>query len=951
MSWSPLVEGLHLGQIVEITGNPTPGSDISSSTSCNGELGQLTDYMPDIDKFCVSMMSTGEDVRVTPKFVCTVSGCGGPGEGGDEDSFDIVLGPMTQKGPLGETLTSCLAGKGFCVAKVIQSVEDTAKSFDDLKELDAGGKLARLAQEVEEGYLGRSGRGKVMWLDPSNPSLPSTSAILRNDGNFTAIAEILQGTSEDSVGAAIAERTPALVCVSMTDADEADYESPTASDQMIEEFYSTWSRSVMRIIHFMGPGSGKAILTLKESAPRNDLEESTFEITATAGTLLVIREDMFEYMYEEPDEGEACWLTAFFMKEGVQWSMEDLEGDMKILGSVGSGPPPPDNGADNLVAVCAISIQAAGKMMDHHKEWCAYIAGCDGQLEMPFGRFDYRPYYSDEIDFPQGTTFVKHYSVQDGIELFDNRTFEISNAEAEGMDPQCRQVLETGYLSVFQLGLTKKYCNTNALHASVSVGCDKQEWLTLANVPRAVSTNQLAIVSNRFNYVFNLKGGSFSVDTACSSSLIGAHLGKVNMMERRWDPIEWHLGLGCGLTLTVWSFVGSCAQHMLSPGGRCFTFNATANGYNRGDGTACMLIKKGMCEEHRICYFRGSQIGQDGRSASMAAPNGPSQEKCVRGAIAEARMSAPESTVWECHGTGTSLGDPIEVGAVRKVQIRMKRLEPLMLASSKSNFGHLEGSAAALGMNKCIMTVIKITCAPTIHLKTLNAHLDHAAFDAIFINETNCYKYTQGHAQVSSFGVGGTNGHAIFWGEGYKPPPDFRAQFASKMAKAGSPIICGGRDPSMWEHKGLAHDAKPDDIYTVTYTVDDNGQTSIEYEKQVTTVTQPEYYSTTGTHNGWGEDRMIEGDIAGLFYQEVEVPESGQLEFRILADGEAEKCIGPETTSSKRTAKIVGPQADLKSSWVIEAPEGTSVRIEYFAAESAGGTQMRSITWFLIRDE
>merc|ERR1719145_228528 len=103
----------------------------------------------------------------------------------------------------------------------------------------------------------------------------------------------------------------------------------------------------------------------------------------------------------------------------------------------------------------------------------------------------------------------------------------------------------------------------------------------------------------------------------------------------------------------------------------------------------------------------------------MSAPNGPAQFDMISRAVKEAAMTPPESTVWECHGTGTSLGDPIEVGAVRKVQIKMPRLEPLMISTSKSNIGHLEGSAAAVAMNKCIMTVIMTKCAPTIHFKTL----------------------------------------------------------------------------------------------------------------------------------------------------------------------------------------------------------------------------------------
>merc|ERR1719413_171033 len=106
------------------------------------------------------------------------------------------------------------------------------------------------------------------------------------------------------------------------------------------------------------------------------------------------------------------------------------------------------------------------------------------------------------------------------------------------------------------------------------------------------------------------------------------------------------------------------------------------------------MIKVGDVVDERMAFLRGTQIGQDGRSASLSAPNGPAQEKCIWGALREARMTPPESTVWECHGTGTSLGDPIEVGAVRKVQIKMPRIEPLMIATSKSNIGHLEGGAA-----------------------------------------------------------------------------------------------------------------------------------------------------------------------------------------------------------------------------------------------------------------
>eukprot|EP00413_Alexandrium_margalefii_P030530 CAMPEP_0204570198 /NCGR_PEP_ID=MMETSP0661-20131031/38172_1 /ASSEMBLY_ACC=CAM_ASM_000606 /TAXON_ID=109239 /ORGANISM="Alexandrium margalefi, Strain AMGDE01CS-322" /LENGTH=936 /DNA_ID=CAMNT_0051578369 /DNA_START=82 /DNA_END=2892 /DNA_ORIENTATION=+ len=935
LGYNPFINGLHIGQLVEITG----GSMLV------GEVGQLQEYLPDSKKFKIIMLSTGSVITVDPDSVVSAGDCAGPGQGGTPEDFDIVIGPQTGRGPLGDTIAECLGSKGFCVARIAQGSEDLLKSFDEIKDLEAKGEFGRLASEVEEGYLGKNSRGKVMWLDPDTDSFSDSSTVKRNDGNISSIAELLLPYSENVLGAAITERTPALLCLSMSDTDEAEYENPVGTDRMIEEFYSTWYRGLLRIMHFMGPSSGKATLTLKKAAPITNLEDS-YEINLPANTILIVRDDTFDYTYAEPEDGEAAWLTAFFLKPGPQWSMSELEGDTGILNVVGAGPPPP---TQDLVAVCGISIQATGKMTDHHKEWAAYAAGTDGQMEMPFARFDYKPYYASEVDMPLGTTYVKHFSVQEGIELFDNKAFEISNMEAESMDPLCRQVMEVGYLSVFQLGITKKYCNTNPTHASVSVGCDKQEWLTMPDVPRSVATNnQLAICANRFNYSFNLKGGSYLVDTACSSSLVAGHLGKVNLLERRWDPLEWHLGLGAGVTLSVGSFIGSCASHMLSPGGRCFTFNSTANGYNRGDGTAAMLIKVGPNDEHRFAYFRGSQMGQDGRSASMSAPNGPAQEKCVWGAIREARMTPPESTVWECHGTGTSLGDPIEVGAVRKVQIKMQRMEPLMMASSKSNFGHLEGSAAAMAMNKCVMVVIKITCAATIHLKTLNPHLDHAAFDAIFITELNPYKYKQGHCQVSSFGVGGTNGHAIFWGEGVQAEPDYKKMFMSKMLKAPTQIIADGNDPSQWEYNGPSFDASPDDHYRIVLIKDPmTDEETFTYEKVTEEVELVEFYCTTGNHNDWAEDRMMEGDVPGLFYQEVDVPEGGELEFRILAEGDPDKVIAPANTTSRKLEAIMGPSKDLRTSWIVKAEPGSAVRVEFFAPAKGS----KSITWLLLKDE
>eukprot|EP00931_Biecheleriopsis_adriatica_P085876 TRINITY_DN60659_c0_g1_i1.p1 TRINITY_DN60659_c0_g1~~TRINITY_DN60659_c0_g1_i1.p1 ORF type:complete len:955 (-),score=205.23 TRINITY_DN60659_c0_g1_i1:94-2958(-) len=940
--WSPVIDGLHIGQLVELEGE-----------ALSGEQGQLVNWIPEDQLLEVALLSTGRNVRVEPKDVRSVLDCQGPGTGGGPDSFDVVIGPRTNRDALAEVLSNSLLERGFCVLRLIQGEEDRAQAYEMLRQADEDGRLCRLASEVEEGYLGRGGRGKVMWLDPDDPSVPSACSLRRNDANITSLAEILQPFAEDVLGMPIMERTPAMACMSMTDEEESVYEHPTASDAIIEEFYGNWARSVLRVVHFMGPGESKVVLSAKEDAPISRLEAS-YEISAGANTIILSRPDTFDYWYDEPeDDSRSFWLQSFLLRPGLTWSLGDvLEGDFSFLASAGEGPPAPSG--SEVVAVVALSIQACGRMTDHHKEWAAYMAGVDGQLEMPITRFDYLPYYSDEVDMPNYTTFVKHFSVQEGIELFDNRAFEISNMEAECLDPMFRQILEVGYLSTLQIGLTKKKANSQSTHASVSVGLDKQEWLHMDVKASVATNNQQAIVANRFNYVFNLKGGSFACDTACSSSLVAAHLGKVNLLEQRWDPLEWHIGFGTGLTLTVGSFIQGCAAHMLSPGGRCFTFNSSANGYNRGDGTAAFIIKNGTYDNERYAFLRGSQIGQDGRSASMSAPNGPAQEKCVWGAIREAKMRAPESTVWECHGTGTSLGDPIEIGAVRKVQIKEKRIEPLLIASSKSNIGHLEGSAAAVAMNKCILIVMHAMCLPTQHVRTLNPHLDHAAFEGLYSTDHTAYKHAQGHCQVSSFGVGGTNGHAIFWGERAQPDVDFRKVFLRKILKARPPIVTyGNADPALWDYKGLDYQAKIGEAVKVAFEKDPlTGEETVTFEKEMVQDSPIEFYSTTGNHNDWDSDRMQEGSVPGLFFQEIPIPDGGMLEFRILEESNFDKNIGPAETTSNRLTPIHGASAELRTSWLVSGTPGSIVRVEFLTStkDLPSLFKQRSISWITLSD-
>lgn len=460
----------------------------------------------------------------------------------------------------------------------------------------------------------------------------------------------------------------------------------------------------------------------------------------------------------------------------------------------------------------------------------------------------------------------------------------------------------------------------------------------------------LAIIANRFSFVFNMKGPNFVCDTACSASLVSTHLAKLMLLERTWDKLEFHISLGSHLCLDCMPFIGCSQSHMATVKGRCFTFNNSADGYLRGEGTSGMMLKFGNHKDERDGILRATQAGQDGRSASLTAPNGPAQEEMITRAIREAQMSPTESTVWECHGTGTSLGDPIEVGAVRKTQVRVARTEPLLMASNKANIGHLEGGAGMAGMVKCVIQVKNTKCAPSNHLRSLNPHLEHTRFDAQFETESARFPHGQGHSQVSSFGFGGTNGHAIFWGCNKFDDPLTPIQlFESKIQRTLPPEVrCVGSSPDEWESdwpdaRGMRKGAK----WAVSFSASDAPDTSLKYVLADDGLDDladldDHFYCITGNFNGWESDRLLAGDVIGLWTAEVEMPESGVLEFHFLQDGELEQVLCPASPyCSRKTETIIGPGPDIPvNNWIIEGSPMEDVQIELFVRSG-----MRTLLW------
>ncbi|CAJ1432419.1 unnamed protein product [Effrenium voratum] len=262
-------------------------------------------------------------------------------------------------------------------------------------------------------------------------------------------------------------------------------------------------------------------------------------------------------------------------------------------------------------------------------------------------------------------------------------------------------------------------------HIGCFVGVSGSEWGMVPHPTDAAGCGSAeAVISNRVNFALNLKGASQTINTACSAGLVATHTGKLYLKYKDFDPLEGSICCGTQLAYSPYGFVGCCGGGMLSFLGRCFTYDKTADGYLRGEGVAGIFLELQEYSKEAFAAMPASQANQDGKSASITAPNGPSQEKCIKACFREAKYLPSEVDCFETHGTGTALGDPIEVGAFRRIYVQSPRVQPLLVTSSKTNLGHLEGCAGMAGFIKCALQVMRCECSPNIHLRERNPHLE-----------------------------------------------------------------------------------------------------------------------------------------------------------------------------------------------------------------------------------
>jgi len=831
-----------------------------------------------------------------------------------------------------EAVFSALSQKGFCVIQTYMSDEERAAAWESAQEQDRD--FFRLKQEVETGYMGFASNNKVAWLqerreEESNPdglNYPEEDEI--DNRAFAGSQQLI-----NRLGASIGHLVPALgvsfgyvmtplLRLSMTKNEEEDYLPESVRDMVddpdsgwtspIQEFIYFEKRRRLCVLHLIENHGGDIWFYPKEGAYLAGGRRS-MRIPATQNKLLIFRHDIMDYSYQVL--GQSLALQAWYMQDiGRQQAVNELYVNLGNLGDVGQvicnpGPEVPDG---PKASIMSLTTRMPGEAWNASQYWCMFSSGSDSCTQWPHSRWETEAYYEEGADaVATGKSYTCHggFVSNDQITQFDNSFFGLDETESRAMVPGQRMSLEVGYECLVLSGFNKRSLQGRRMGIWFGdVGPDwhsfQTEWTRFCPdiCPTTIGTSMSsAATAARIAHTFDIRGPVSSYDTACSASLVAMNAAHLLMFDH--DPPlpdnSEALVVGVNTLLGPGSFIGNCMATMLSHQGRSFSFNRSADGYQRGEGCAAVFVKMFQGdkrdEEDRVCALIGTATNQDGRSASLTAPNGPAQQAVIKKSMRFAGINPNTVSIAECHGTGTALGDPIEVGALMAVM--HERQVPILKTSAKSNIAHLEAGAGIAGLTKCIMMINHGTAPPNVHFNIINPHLTTEGYPVYFDSEDIDVGLSSLYCGVSSFGFGGTNSRADVFG------------YASKG------------------HKAVVKASLP-----------------VASLPKAMHIGQPVYIR--GSWDNFSSYQVMEGGRYGKYTCAVAIGERRWEEFQLACSKDTLEVIHPLVPKADSSEQIVGPDyAGNGLNFLIDGvkdglPPGTIYQIEFNWADDE-----KSISW------
>jgi acyl transferase domain-containing protein/acyl carrier protein len=425
------------------------------------------------------------------------------------------------------------------------------------------------------------------------------------------------------------------------------------------------------------------------------------------------------------------------------------------------------------IAIIGMACRFPGGADTPEKFWQLLQNGVDTVTDVPPGRWDIDAFYDADAEKP-GKMYTRRGSFVEEVDTFDAQFFGISPREAVGIEPQQRLLLEVGWEALENAGQVPGQLSGSKVGVFMGLymadyslhlySCDHRD------IDAYISMGVMrSLAAGRLSYFLDLQGPAVQIDTACSSALLAVHLGCQALRAR-----ECHLALagGANLIFSPENSIGLSKMKALSSDGRCKAFDAGADGYGRGEGSGVVVLKRlsdaQADRDNILAVIAGSAVNHNGRSNGITAPNSAAQEMVIRDALEMARVSIDQVQYLEAHGTGTPLGDPIEMSALQALlnETPAKRDGPLIIGSVKTNIGHLEAASGIAGLIKVILSMRHRQIPPHLHFKEPSSYIPWDQLPVVVPTQLTEWPAPAGgrKAGVSSFGMSGTNVHVIVTG-------------------------------------------------------------------------------------------------------------------------------------------------------------------------------------------